>query len=231
VISGPFAAVDKLERRLAEEKIDCQRLRTSHAFHSQMMDPILDEFTRAAAKVKLNSPQIPFISNVSGTWIQATDATDPRYWATHLRNTVRFADGIVELSKESERFYLEVGPSRTLTALVGYGIASLGRQRDGRSDLERLLEAVGRLWVAGAPIDWQRMYDRQTRRRVPLSTYPFERKRYWIEPEATMPEAPSARNGSASVVETFSNEPAEIEHILEQQLQLMSQQLDLLSNS
>ncbi|MGH9929214.1 MAG: type I polyketide synthase, partial [Pyrinomonadaceae bacterium] len=169
--------------------------------------------------------------NVTGTWIRATDATDPHYWAAHLRKTVRFADGIAELSKESERFYLEVGPSRTLAALVGSAIASLGRQRDGRSDLERLLEAVGRLWVAGAPIDWQRMYDGQTRRRVPLSTYPFERKRYWIEPDAKIPEGFPAGNGSASVVETLSNEPTEIEHILEQQLQLMSQQLDLLSNS
>ncbi len=237
VVAGPSPAIHKLESRLAEEQIDCQRLRTSHAFHSEMMESILEEFTKAAATIKLNPPQVPFISNVTGTWIQATDATDPHYWANHLRNTVRFADGIAELSKEAERFYLEVGPSRTLTALVGSAISSLGRQRDGRSDLERLLEAAGRLWIAGAPIDWRRMYDGQTRRRVPLSTYPFERKRYWIEPDAITPEAPRAANGSAAavVVEVVSDESeiehSEIEHILEQQLQLMSQQLDLLSNS
>jgi phthiocerol/phenolphthiocerol synthesis type-I polyketide synthase E len=231
VISGTTQAVSKLESRLAEEKIDCQRLRTSHAFHSTMMEPILEEFTKTAAKIQLNPPQVPFISNVTGTWIQATDATDPHYWATHLRNTVRFAGGIAELSKESERLYLEVGPSRTLTALVGNAIASLGRQRDGRSDLERLLEAAGRLWVAGARIDWKRMYDGQTRHRVPLSTYPFDRKRYWIEPEATIPESPPAGNGSASIVEMVSDDETEIEQILEQQLQVMRQQLDLLSNS
>ncbi len=233
VISGPVEAIDKVESHLAKGKTICRRLHTSHAFHSGMMVPILESFTKEVEKIKLNPPQIPFISNVTGTWIPAAEATSPAYWTRHLRHTVRFADGIGELGKEPERIYLEVGPGRTLSALAGEqldeaAIASLGHQRERQFDVERLLEAVGRLWLAGVQIDWPRLYDGQRRRRVPLPTYPFERKRYWIEPQREPPEQ-HAEGGLAPMVE--SGEQDAIEQIIEQQLQLMSRQLDLLHNS
>ncbi|MDV7395783.1 acyltransferase domain-containing protein, partial [Arthrospira platensis SPKY1] len=99
-VSGDFDAIAALEARLAADGVDYRRLHTSHAFHSPMMDPIVAPFTRRVADVPLAAPQIPFISNVSGTWITADEATDPAYWAAHLRQGVRFADGVATLMEE-----------------------------------------------------------------------------------------------------------------------------------
>src|SRR5262249_8785529 len=118
VLSGPTEAVERLERRLTEKGLTSQRLHTSHAFHSAMMDPILDPFTDLVRKVQLKPPNIPFISNLTGTWITPTQATDPVYWAQHLRGTVRFSDGAQQLLQEEGRILLEVGPGRTLNTLV-----------------------------------------------------------------------------------------------------------------
>ncbi|MHC5721310.1 MAG: acyltransferase domain-containing protein, partial [Nostoc sp.] len=93
-------------------------LHTSHAFHSQMMDSILLPFQEQVRKISLNSPKIPFVSNVTGTWITPAQATDPKYWVKHLRQTVRFSEGIAELLQQSKRILLEVGPGRTLSTLA-----------------------------------------------------------------------------------------------------------------
>jgi len=200
VISGTHAAVAELEQHLAGKVEGCRRLQTSHAFHSSMMDGILAEFTSHVRKVRLAPPQIPYVSNLTGTWITASEATDPNYYARHLRQTVRFAEGVKTLLQEPDRLLLEVGPGRTLSTLAERQrdkksqqviLSSLRHPNDRGSDLAFLLNTLGKLWLAGVEIDWAGFYANEKRLRVPLPTYPFERKRYWIEPSR---EAQAARS-------------------------------------
>lgn len=206
VVSGPTKEIDQFEKQLAEKDVECRRLHTSHAFHSEMMDPILDPFVRQIAKFKLAPPKIPFISNLSGTWITAEEATDAKYWADHLRQSVKFAEGAEELLKEPSRVLLEVGPGNTLSTLSnicqfeivkakqgklsGQTIISSMRRPDGNeSDVGLLLKTLGQLWLAGIDIDWFGFYEYEKRHHVQLPTYPFEQKRYWIEPKKQEPDA------------------------------------------
>lgn len=200
VVSGTADAINALQTRLAEQKTEGSRLHTSHAFHSEMMEPMLAEFTAQVSKVKLNPPQIPFVSNVTGTWMTDAEAIDPQYWARHLRQTVRFAQGVKELLQEPNRIFVEVGPGQTLSTLMKQQltgdvakrqlvVSTLRGPRDTTSDVELLLKTMGRLWVAGAPVDWTGFYAHEHRQRVPLPSYPFERQRYWIEPGKFTPNA------------------------------------------
>ncbi|ARV60168.1 polyketide synthase [Nostocales cyanobacterium HT-58-2] len=189
VVSGSQEAIANLQSRLTQQGIKCRRLQTSHAFHSQMMDSILEPFTKLVEKVNLNPPQIPFISNLTGTWITADEATNPSYWAKHLRQTVRFATGMAELIKEPKQILLEVGPGRTLSTFAkqqtheSMVLSSMRHPQDEQSDVAFLLNTVGRLWLAGVQVDWYSFYAEEQRHRIPLPTYPFERQRYWIEPQ------------------------------------------------
>ena len=193
VVSGPTEAVDELERKMADRGIEGRRLHTSHAFHSAMMEPILDQFVRQFSRIRLNAPSVPFISNLSGKWIAKNEATDPEYWAGHLRHSVRFADGIGELLTDRSRIFLEIGPGTTLSSLVRQHasftrehlvLPSLRHPHDAQSDVAFLLHTLGRLWLNGFAPDWKGFYTHEQRQRMPLPTYPFERKRYWIEPDA-----------------------------------------------
>jgi amino acid adenylation domain-containing protein len=189
VVSGPADAVAALQTRLGEQEIVCRPLATSHAFHSPMLEPVLDRFAAAVAGVKRNSPTIPFLSCVSGTWINPEQAIDPSYWAAHLRQTVRCADALGTLAADGH-VLLEVGPGRTLTNLARHQtgaaptvvVSTLPRPEDDDTETAALLTAVGRLWLAGVTIDWDQFHAPARRRRVPLPTYPFERQRFWIEP-------------------------------------------------
>ena len=192
-VSGPHEAIEKFEAEVKVQQLMVRRLHTSHAFHSQMMEPILASFIEEVKKTKLNEPSIPYISNVTGTWITAPEATDPAYWAQHIRQTVRFGDGAAELFKDPQRFLLEVGPGNTLSVLVRHhplrGAAqmvhsSLRRADEQEPDESVMLTTLGRLWLANVNVDWTRMYAGETRRRVPLPAYPFERQRYWIDAQA-----------------------------------------------
>ncbi len=191
VVSGPSGAIEALAHKLEAQGIGVRRLHTSHAFHSAMMDPILSSFTEVMYRARLHPPQIPYISNVTGTWITAEQATDPAYYAQHLRSTVRFADGVATLAAEPGRVLLEVGPGRALASLarahpaVGRErsvITSMRHPQDPQDDQAFILSALGQLWLAGIRPNWAEFYAGQRRRRVPLPTYPFERRRYWIEP-------------------------------------------------
>jgi acyl transferase domain-containing protein len=193
VVSGPTDAVQDLQNRLVEQGVDCRRLHTSHAFHSQMMTPILEPFARRVKAVKLKPPQIPYVSNVTGSWATASETTDAGYWVAHLRQTVRFAEGVRGLWQEPGRIFLEVGPGRTLASLANRQaqqpgervvLSTLPHPRERRSDVASVLNALGQCWMAGAPVDWTGFYVRERRRRLPLPTYPFERRRYWIESPA-----------------------------------------------
>jgi len=161
VVSGPTEAVGAVETQLTQQGVQCRRLHTSHAFHSEMMEPILAPFKERVAQIDLAVPQIPYFSNVTGTWITPEDATDPDYWARHLRQTVRFADGIRELVQDPSRVLLEIGPGQTLTTLVRRHpdkareqivLSSLRSPEKQQSDVAFLLDAVGKLWIAGADV-------------------------------------------------------------------------------
>ncbi|MEM7354911.1 MAG: type I polyketide synthase, partial [Acidobacteriota bacterium] len=192
VVGGPAVAIDALVRRLEARGEVCRRLETSHAFHSHMMEPILEGFRARVAEIELAPPQIPFLSNVTGTWIRAAEATDPGYWANHLRRPVRYADGIDELWREGDRVLLEVGPGQALSSWALQhpaadraecaALATLPHAFDRQSDQAFLLTALARLWLLGVEVDWTDFSAGERRHRVPLPTYPFERQRYWLEP-------------------------------------------------
>jgi phthiocerol/phenolphthiocerol synthesis type-I polyketide synthase E len=192
VVSGPTDAVDGLESVLTAKGRHCRRVQTSHAFHSEMMEPILEPFAEHVSAVHLQPPQIPYLSNVTGTWITADEATSPRYWAQHLRHTVHFAEGLHELLKDPDRILLEVGPGQTLSAFAQrlqdkasgqVVLASLRHAHDQGSGMAFLLDTLGQLWLAGTQVDWSGFTAGERRHRVPLPTYPFERQRHWIEPQ------------------------------------------------
>ena len=191
VVSGPNEVVDKLERELEAKKIVSRRLHTSHAFHSAMMDPVLAPFTELLRKVHFRAPQIPYVSNVTAKWVSDKDATDPNYWAGHVRLAVRFADGVGELLKDQQHVMLEVGPGQTLAQLARQHpakganqvvLSSLATAKEQGTELASLLTTLGRLWVAGVQPEWEAFYTNERRHRVALPTYAFKKKRYWVEP-------------------------------------------------
>ncbi|WP_207001556.1 type I polyketide synthase, partial [Trinickia mobilis] len=195
VVSGDEASIEALEQRLVSQQIVCKRLVTSHAFHSHEMEPILADFAARVGKVTLNAPSIPYLSNVTGNWIQSEEVTDPAYWARHLREPVRFGDGLTTMVSQGSHTLLEVGSGQALTSIASLCIKDAGvetaqviscstRQGEEASELESMLEATGRLWLAGHPVDWAAVYAGQRRKRVRLATYPFQRERYWIEARA-----------------------------------------------
>jgi len=193
VVSGEKDDIDDFKKALAKEKIESRLLHTSHAFHSDMMEPILDEFVRVAEKVTFKAPQIPFVSNVSGTWITETDAMNPGYWAQHIRQTVRFAEGITTLFDKDYNVLLEVGPGNTLATIARQQaasrsqiISSIPSQPHPKQNIEGYdfwLSAVGNLWIQNVSIDWKALYGEEQRRRIPLPAYAFDRHRYWIDPD------------------------------------------------
>ena len=185
VVSGSTEAIADLQNYLTAQNVACRPLHTSHAFHSQMMNPIIGEFTEQVRRVNLKPPQIPFISSSTGTWITATQATDPSYWARHLRQTVLFSAGVQELLKAREQVLLEVGPGRTLSTLVKQHpieeqavLCSIRHPHDPESDVAFLLNTLGQLWLFGVQVNWSSFYAQEQRHRIPLPTYPFERQRY-----------------------------------------------------
>ncbi|HEY0602895.1 MAG TPA: SDR family NAD(P)-dependent oxidoreductase, partial [Herpetosiphonaceae bacterium] len=190
VVAGLPTAIDALAEQLRAQGIETRRLHTSHAFHSALLDPILPDFRAAVQQLRLQPPQLPVLSNLTGTWLTAEQATDPDYWVQHLRQPVRFADNLAELLRDDTRVLLEVGPGQTLSSLARQQgtartiVQTLRHPQDTRPDLQVLNDAVGRLWLANCAISWEQLH-RSERRRVPLPTYPFERQRYWIDPPSS----------------------------------------------
>jgi acyl transferase domain-containing protein len=209
VVSGPTDAITALNKRLADKSIAGRELKTSHAFHSLMMDPILAEFENEVRRVPRREPKIPIISSLYGREGTAAEWMDPGYWSGQLRRTVRFADALGALLSRENLALLEVGPGQTLTALARQHAAkkpdqilahSFSRTRS-ESDGMALLAATGQLWLAGVEIKWAALHD-GARRRVALPTYPFERKRHWIEPRSGTMELSARPAESTSVGET-----------------------------
>ena len=189
--SGPIPSIESLEARLESLGVESRRIKIQIAAHSAMLDPILDEWAEYLAGLQLRAPQIPFISNRTGTWITSEQATDPQYWVDHLRGTVLFEEGVRSLCSESGRILLEVGPGRTLSSLAQMHpervreqavLHSLRHPEDDTPDLPQMLKGLGRLWAAGVDPDWDAFAGEESRVRLALPTYPWEHQRHWIQP-------------------------------------------------
>jgi acyl transferase domain-containing protein len=217
VVSGPAQAVAALHERLAGQGIECRRLHTSHAFHSAMMDPMLDQFAELVRRARPSPPQMRFVSNLTGTWITAEQASDPAYWTRHLRETVRFAEGVGTLLKDADAIFLEVGPGATLVRQARrhpawtherVALSSMRQAREQHSDLAFLLQTAGSIWLAGGTLDWRALYADERRMRVPLPTYPFERQRYWIAPPRTTSTLAPPSDEQSNAAEPAQEQPA-----------------------
>jgi len=201
VISGTSLDIETLQQKLQTQGIESRPLHTSHAFHSHMMDPILTTFATKVGEITLHPPVLPYLSNLTGTWIKSEQAIDPNYWVSHLRNTVRFADNLKILFQQEADVFLEVGPRQTLSSLARQHplysqrftvLASLPKQYDYQNSAEtsQILLSLGQLWANNVAVNWDAFYAGEKRHRLPLPTYPFERKKYWIDaPAVTVRQA------------------------------------------
>lgn len=199
-LSGPTETLRGLQEKFAASGIFCRLLPTSHAFHSSMMDPIVERFTELADSVRQHKPVLPWISTFSGTWMEQAIAPGGSYWANQLRRTVRFGQAVETAIKNGATIFLEVGPGQALTQLVLQqsskpngltALTSLGPNDGNPADVEFMLTSLGRLWLSGIEPEWSRFYADEKRRRLPLPTYPFERKSYWIAPPELSKHEPS----------------------------------------
>ncbi|UCH93464.1 MAG: amino acid adenylation domain-containing protein [Candidatus Aminicenantes bacterium] len=191
IVSGAKEAAAAFEKEMKKKRILCVPLNMSQAIHSRVMDPMREEFQRVIREFRLNSPQIPYISNVTAQWITGEEAANPQYWGDHLCSTVRFADGLKELLKQDNAIFIEIGPGRILGMMVrthpdkkpGHMVLNtVKHQQEKVTDDYFLLEKVGQLWLQGQRMDWEAFYENEKRYRVPLPGYPFEGKRYWQDP-------------------------------------------------
>lgn len=199
VVAGESSEVEKLQTELEKKEIVCKLLATSHAFHSVMMEPVVIPFEEKVRSIKLNEPQIPVFSTVTANLMKPEEATDASYWSNQIRKPVRFAEGIQTIWKAHPGYVmLELGPRNTATTMARQqsadpkkqiAIPSLGDTSLNDAEWESMFSAIGQLWLCGLEINWQNFYALETRNRVPLPTYPFERKRYWkdVFPEKQQP--------------------------------------------
>jgi amino acid adenylation domain-containing protein len=206
VVAGPFDAVDALEQKLTASGVVTRRLHTSHAFHSAMVEPVIEPLHEQLRAIVLSTPRIPYVSCVTGDWVRPDQAMSAGYWARHAREPVRFADGIAKVSASDAAILLEVGPGAALSTLAtqatrARGVPVVTSMQDSsreRDDRDCLLDALGRLWTRGVTPNWSATHDGR-RARVSLPTYPFERSRHWIDAPKINRETPAVPMAGASV--------------------------------
>ncbi|MBN8820561.1 MAG: amino acid adenylation domain-containing protein [Spirosoma sp.] len=200
VVAGPNDAITLFAGQLNERGIANRLLETSHAFHSAMLDPIVGEFENRVRGIALQRPQKPIVSTVSGTWLTDAEATNPGYWANHMRATVCFADALETLFTLPNPIMLEVGPGSVTSTLARQQaiprpieiVTSLERNGQGnRTDYESILNALGQLWVKGIDPNWSSFQTGQPNRKITLPTYAFDRTRCWVDPPRQSSESPT----------------------------------------
>lgn len=206
VVSGQTDTVDAFRVELEQAGIACRLLQTSHAFHSSMMDPVLRSFHREVEQIALSPAAIPIISTLTGEPLSHTDAMSPDYWTRHLRGTVRFSTALRYLFDDPQHAFVEVGPRATLSLLArqhpqGRGRIVLTSLTDTPAN-ERTawLGALGQLWCNGTTVSLDVLDQRQRKHRVRLPTYPFERKRHWIEARPVAVAAPATVTSNVTVL-------------------------------
>ncbi|MEU8436557.1 SDR family NAD(P)-dependent oxidoreductase, partial [Streptomyces sp. NPDC029216] len=184
VVSGAEAAVAELAGKLAAEGRKTKALTVSHAFHSPLMDPMLDEFRAVAESVSFGAPSLPIVSTLTGRIVSAEEFGSADYWVRHVREAVRFADAVTALAAEGVRTFLEIGPGGVLTALAQEALdadaVAVALLRTDRAEALAVSAALARLHVHGTPVDWETVFAGRGARRVDLPTYPFQRTRYWL---------------------------------------------------
>ena len=200
VISGAGEAVEAIVEKLKVEGIKSKRLTVSHAFHSPLMEPMLDEFERVAGQVSFSAPRLSFISNISGQRLR--EAPDASYWRRHVRGAVQFAASIETLRKQGYQLFVEIGPKPTLMSMgqqcwpgEAQPASWLPSLREGRDDWQQMLDSLGALYVQGVNVDWAGFDKDYSRRKVALPAYPFQRQRYWLTPAKPSHPAAPARGG------------------------------------
>ncbi len=209
VISGDRDAVEEVTLRYETDGRRVQRLRVSHAFHSAHMDTMLDAFAEVLAGVPFRPPTLPVVSNVTGAVADPAELCSPAYWVRHVREAVRFADGITALHAEAATAYLELGPAGTLTAAVRDSLPDdaqpviVSALRRDRPEAATFTEAMAALHLSGLPVDWAPAFAGTGARTVDLPTYPFQHSRFWLQ----APERAAVLDGWESVTRT---EPAEL---------------------
>ena len=202
IASGGLPAIEALQKKLAAQGLGARRLHIDVAAHSRLLDGVLEVFRERMKRIRLQPPNIPFISNLTGTWVAAATLTDPEYWVKHLRQTVRFADGLNTLLQMPDVALIEAGPGQGLCALTRYQAQDAQRAvlpstetaqqaSEGRADLPVMLTAVAALWTRGVAIDWPALLGAcsgtDSARRTSLPTYAFERQRHWVDAGALSP--------------------------------------------
>ncbi|SDS91968.1 type I polyketide synthase [Winogradskyella sediminis] len=197
VISGPDVEIEQFSKVLNDRGIANKLLLTSHAFHSSMMDPVLDTFEEEVKKMTLSVPRLPIVSTVTGDWLTDAEATSSQYWTNHLRDTVNFSGAMETVLSLDDPILLEIGPGRALSTLSMQkkglkslaSISSLSIPKDGETAYHTVLTALGELWLNGIEPHWKSFYEGQERSKVWLPSYVFDRKPCWVDPpivEGTM---------------------------------------------
>lgn len=236
-LSGPTDQLLAYKAELESQNVLCRFLPTSHAFHSSMMDPIIGPFEKLAASVPAEKPSLPWISSCSGTWMPSDAPPAPDYWAKQLRHPVLFGKAMETAFGQGSIVSIEVGPGHALTQFVRQhpakpasftALHAMGSGPIEPTTLPTLLTALGRLWTLGIELDWQAFHGQQLRRRIPLPTYPFERKSFWIEApdrESQQPVAPLVEGCSAHPESSAVPTPY---LVIEKQMEILTRQLQLL---
>ncbi len=190
IISGPIQELDIIKKRLRKQGVPSRYLLTSHAFHSSMLEPIMDSFARICDAFQLKDPQIPMMSTVTGDWIQSNEITRSNYWTHNIRQPVLFSPAIKKLLNDEDCVFLEAGPGTTLSNLVRMHskeargktiLASLPNSGDKLQDDFFITQTLGRLWEAGLNPDWQAYYTTENHQKIPLPTYAFDRQLFWMD--------------------------------------------------
>jgi len=190
-VAGPNEEIASLQNELSDKGIAYRQLRTTHAFHSKMMRPIMQKSADLVGKISLRPPKIPYVSTVTGDWVREKDATDPDYWARHMCEPVNFLGGIKKILESGERVLIEVGPGQSLASLSAPHvignlegkssvISTMKNRLEQKSDYESLISALGKLWLLGFQLDFAKIYNNENRKRISLPSYEFDRKRYWL---------------------------------------------------
>ncbi|MEV4362559.1 type I polyketide synthase [Nonomuraea sp. NPDC049625] len=194
VVSGAAGDIDEIAQALEAGQVRTRRLRVSHAFHSPLVEPMLEEFRQVAESLTYGEPAIPIISDVTGQKAQPGQLTDPGYWVDHVRRAVRFGDAVTTARAAGATVFVEIGPDGVLTSLARQTLDGddaaffVSATRKDRDEARAFVEALGRLHCRGVAVDWDAYFADAVPQRVELPTYAFQRKRFWFMPGATPAE-------------------------------------------